>query len=184
MIWAKAGPENTLETLKIAIEAAGRQGIHHLVIASNSGATVRKALEIGAGDLSVVCVTHHVGFSGPGVDEMPSEVRQDLTSRGVKVLTTTHVLAGVDRSLRLKFGGVYPPEIIAAALRMLGQGLKVCVEISIMALDAGLAPYGERVVAVGGTSTGADTAAIIVPEHSNNVFGLKVEEILCKPRTW
>ncbi|MDI7246432.1 MAG: pyruvate kinase alpha/beta domain-containing protein [Bacillota bacterium] len=184
MVWPQAGPENTLGTLKIAVEAAGRHGIRHLVIASNSGATVRKALEIGAGDISVVCVTHHVGFSGPGVDEMPQEVRRDLTSRGVKVLTTTHVLAGVDRSLRFKFGGVYPPEIIAGALRMLGQGLKVCVEISIMALDAGIVPYGERIVAVGGTSSGADTAAIIVPEHSNNVFGLKVEEILCKPRTW
>lgn len=182
--WAKAGPENTLETLRIAVEAARRESIRYLVIASSSGTTARKALEIGATDLSIICVTHHVGFSGPGVDEMPPEVRQDLTSRGVKVLTTTHALAGVDRSFRLKFGGVYPPEIIAAALRMLGQGLKVCVEISIMALDAGLVPYGERVVAVGGTSTGADTAAIIVPEHSNNLFGLRVEEILCKPRAW
>jgi hypothetical protein len=64
---------------------------------------------------------------------------------------------------------------------MLGQGLKVCVEISIMALDAGLVPYGKPVIAVGGSGSGADTAAIIVPEHSNNVFGLKVHEILCKP---
>ncbi|MCR4402446.1 MAG: hypothetical protein NUW12_06640 [Firmicutes bacterium] len=184
MIWAKAGEENTSETLRIAIEAARREGIRHLVIASSSGTTARKALEIGAAGLSIVCVTHHVGFSSPGVDEMPPEVRQDLASRGVRVLTTTHVLAGVDRSLRLKFGGLYPPEIIAAALRMLGQGLKVCVEVSVMALDAGAVPYGERVVAVGGTSAGADTAAIIVPEHSNNIFGLRVEEILCKPRAW
>jgi len=184
MMWAKAGPENTVETLKIAIDAARREGIRNLVVASNSGATAKKALEIGTQGLMVVCVTHHVGFDGPGVDEMPPATRQELVARGVKVLTTTHVLAGVDRSLRLKFGGVYPPEIIAAALRMLGQGVKVCVEISIMALDAGLVPYGERVVAVGGTGSGADTAAIIMPEHSNNVFGLKVEEILCKPRTW
>jgi hypothetical protein len=113
---------------------------------------------------------------------MPENERAYLTSQGVKVLTTTHVLAGVDRGLKNKFGGIYPPEIIANSLRMIGQGVKVCVEISIMALDAGLVPYGQQVVAVGGSGSGADTAAIIVPEHSNNIFGLKVHEILCKPR--
>ena len=115
---------------------------------------------------------------------MPRSEREYLSGQGIKILTTTHVLAGIDRSVRNKFGGIYPPEIMANALRMLGQGVKVCVEISIMALDAGLIPFGERVITVGGTISGADTAAIILPAHSNNVFDLKVEEILCKPRTW
>ena len=182
MIWEEAGPKNTVDTLKIALDACRTRGIEHIVIASNTGATVRKALELDVSGLSVSCITHHVGFRGPGVDEMPEGERAYLTSQGVRVLTTTHVLAGVDRALRNKFGGIHPPEIIANSLRMLGQGLKVCVEISIMALDAGLVPYGKRVVAVGGSSSGADTAAIIVPEHSNNVFELKVHEILCKPK--
>lgn len=181
MIWEKSGPKNTVDTLKIALDACRTRGIEHIVIASNSGATVRKALELDVSGLSVNCVTHHVGFRGPGIDEMPEDERAYLASQGVKVLTTTHVLAGVDRALKSKFGGIYPPEIIANSLRMLGQGLKVCVEISIMALDAGLVPYGKPIVAVGGSGSGADTAAIIVPEHSSNVFGLKVHEILCKP---
>ncbi|NLJ85710.1 MAG: hypothetical protein GX322_04665 [Firmicutes bacterium] len=184
MIWEKAGSQNTDATLDTAIKRATREEIPWLVVASNTGRTVRKALELGADQLSVVCVTHHVGFRGPGIDEMPETERRHLMERGVKILTTTHVLAGVDRSVRTKFGGIYPPEIMASALRMLGQGVKVCVEISIMALDAGLVPYGERIVAVGGTSSGADTAAIILPAHSNSIFDLKVEEILCKPRTW
>ncbi|OPZ65010.1 MAG: Pyruvate kinase, alpha/beta domain [Firmicutes bacterium ADurb.Bin506] len=184
MIWDTAGPANTTATLTEAITYAKEHNIGWLVIASSSGATVRRALEVGVDGLSVVCVTHHVGFSAPGADEMRREERALLTDNGVQVLTTTHVLAGVDRSLRLKFGGLYPPEIIAAALRMLGQGVKVCAEISIMALDAGLVPFGERVVAVGGTSSGADTAAVVVPAHSNDIFRLRIEEIICKPRTW
>ncbi|MGB4337688.1 MAG: pyruvate kinase alpha/beta domain-containing protein [Bacillota bacterium] len=184
MIWDTAGPANTVETLKLAMARARDEGIKWLVVASNTGDTVRKALELGAEGLSIVCVTHHVGYPTPGKDDMSTEAREYLASQGVKVLTTTHVLAGIDRSLRIKFGGLYPPEIMAAALRMLGQGVKVCVEISIMALDAGLVPYGERVVAVGGTGTGADTAAVVLPAHSNNVFDLKVEEIICKPRRW
>lgn len=184
MIWETAGPANTVETLRVAIARANEDSIGWLVIASSTGATVRKALEIGVDGLSVVCVTHHVGFSAPGVDEMRREERAFLAAHGVQVLTTTHVLAGVDRSVRVKFGGLYPPEIMASALRMLGQGTKVCAEVSIMALDAGLIPYGERVVAVGGTSSGADTAAIIVPAHSNDIFRMRIEEIIAKPRAW
>ena len=182
MIWEESGPQNTLRTLKIAINACREQGIRHIVIASNTGATVRKLLELNINGLSINCVTHHVGFKGPGIDEMSDNERAYFTSKNIKVLTTTHVLAGVDRGVRNSFGGIYPPEIIANSLRMLSQGLKVCVEISVMALDSGIIPYGEPVVAIAGSGTGADTAAVIVPEHSNNIFGLKIHEILCKPK--
>lgn len=51
LIWPQAGPENTERTLRLAVETARNRGIGHLVVASNRGATVRKALEIGTGDL-------------------------------------------------------------------------------------------------------------------------------------
>ncbi|MCF8010427.1 MAG: hypothetical protein K9L17_01765 [Clostridiales bacterium] len=35
-------------------------------------------------------------------------------------------------------------------LRMLGQGIKVCVEISGMALDAGLISFDKEIAAIGG----------------------------------
>ena len=50
--------------------------------------------------------------------------------------------------MRAKFKGVYPTDIVAMALRLLGQGFKVCVEISVMALDAGLIPYNEEVIVI------------------------------------
>lgn len=71
---------------------------------------------------------------------------------------------------------------MAEALRMLSQGVKVCVEISVMALDAGLIPYGKEIVAIGGTGGGADTACIVEPDHSNNVLETDVKEVLCRPR--
>ena len=63
-------------------------------------------------------------------------VREELTQKGVKVLTTSHVLSGAERGISAKFGGVSPVEIIAQTLRMFGQGTKVCVEVSTMPLDA------------------------------------------------
>ena len=179
MHWPEKGPGNTGGTVEAALKRAEELGIKHVVVASNSGATAQQFLNRG---VDVVCVTHHVGFAGPGEDEMEAATRQKFQEQGVKVLTTTHLLAGIDRSLRLKFQGVYPAEIVALALRILGQGLKVCVEIGVMALDAGLIPFGEEVVAVAGSGRGADTACVIVPAHSNNFFETVVKELICMPR--
>lgn len=179
VIWEKPGSENTRATAELALQEAEKRGISHLVIASNSGQTMAHFL---AAEQQLVCVTHHVGFHQPGEDEMTAEMRGRLKSEGVEVLTTTHLLAGVDRAVRVKAGGLYPAEIMAHSLRLLGQGVKVCVEIAVMALDAGLIPYGEDIIAVGGTGRGADTACIIRPAHANNFFATKVQEIICKPR--
>ncbi|HOB86284.1 MAG TPA: pyruvate kinase alpha/beta domain-containing protein [Bacillota bacterium] len=179
MYWEERGPQNTDATIELALKRAEELGIKYIVVASNTGATARKLLGRGR---EIICVTHHVGFAEPGVDEMEAATRQELQEQGVKILTTTHLLAGVDRSLRFKFQGAYPAEIIASALRMLGQGLKVAVEISVMALDAGLIPYGEEIIALGGSGRGADTAAVILPAHSHYFFDTEVKEIICMPR--
>ena len=78
-------------------------------------------------------------------------------------------------------GGIYPVEIIAHSLRMLSQGVKVCVECGVMALDCAAIPYGEAIVAVGGTGTGADTACVLTPAGANAILECRVHEILCKP---
>ncbi len=177
--WPKAGKRNSIETASAALARAAELGIKHIVVASNSGETAR--LFAGKG-LAVVCITHHCGFKEPGENEMEPGVRQDLQNQGLQVLTTTHLLAGVDRALRNKFEGVYPAEIVSSTLRLLGQGFKVCVEISVMALDAGMIPFGEEIIAIGGTGRGADTACVVLPAHSSQFFDSQVKEIICMPR--
>ncbi len=179
MYWEKKGPENTDRTIEAALKRAAELDIGYIVVASSSGNTAKKLVNCGR---NVVCVSYHVGFDKPGARRMDEQTMKELNENGIPVLVTTHLLAGVDRAVRNKFGGVYPSEIMAQTLRMLGQGVKVCVEISGMALDAGLVPYGEEIIAIGGSGKGADTAAVIVPAHSNNFFDTKVKEIICKPR--
>lgn len=179
MYWDKKGVENTADTVNLALQRAKELSIEYVVVASNTGRTARMCLDQ---DVQVVCVTHHVGFKNPGEDEMSPETRQEFREKGVKLLTTTHLMAGLDRAVRLKFGGLYPAEIIAASLRMMGQGVKVAVEIAGMALDGGLIPYGQEVIAIGGSGIGADTAVVIMPAHSPHFFDTKVKEIICKPR--
>ncbi|NLZ38638.1 MAG: hypothetical protein GX893_03415, partial [Firmicutes bacterium] len=62
-----------------------------------------------------------------------------------------------------------------------GQGVKVSVEIAVMALDAGLIPYGEDIIAIGGSGRGADTAIVVQPAHAKDFFAGKIREIICKP---
>ena len=178
MIFAQKGPVNTEQTLQLAVQRGRELGIRHYVVASNTGKTAQQLLDLG---VSVVCVTHHTGFRSPGEQEMAPEVRQELENKGAKVLTTTHLFGGIDRGVENKFGGTYPGGLVAATLRMLGQGVKVGVEIAVMALDAGLIPYGEDIVAIGGPGRGADTALVIQPAHAKDFFATCIKEIICKP---
>jgi Uncharacterized conserved protein len=179
MYFASTGKINTKETAALALKTALENNINYIVVASSSGDTCR--LLINPNSINIICVTHAHGYPEAGKSEMPQEVRNELTASGIKVLTTTHVLSGAERGISKSFGGVYPVEIIAHTLRMLGQGTKVCVEISVMALDAGFIPYGKPVIAIGGSGEGADTALVLTPSHASSIFKTKIHEIICKP---
>ncbi len=181
MLWSFPGTTNTPETIAAAVEACRQAELKHIVVASNTGNTIYKLLEHDVSGLNIVCVTHQVGFKEPGEHEMTEATRKDLGAKGVSFLTTTHLFGGVDRAISKKHGGLYPPDIIGNSLRMFGQGVKVAVEIAIMALDAGVIPYGVDVMAVGGTSRGADSACIVRPAHSLAAFDTRVVNVICRP---
>ena len=185
MFFDKAGSQNTEAVIDLALKRAGELNISNIVVASNQGNTIKQLIEKSQAkqhDLNLVCVTHHNGFAKAGENEMDPGTRKDLLEQGVQVLTTTHFFAGADRAVRNQFGGVYPAEIMAQTLRIFGQGVKVAVEVAVMALDAGLIPYGEEVIAIGGSSRGADAALVIKPAHSNHFFSTQVKEVICMPR--
>lgn len=180
MYFEKPGEQNTRKVLEIVRDVIQARGIKHVVVATTKGNTAKLFKDANLG-VNLVCVTHACGFKKPGEMEIPEEIRRELLEAGVHVLTATHVLSGAERSISRKFHGAYPVEIMAQTLRMFGQGTKVCVEIATMALDAGLIPYGEDIIAVGGSNYGADTAVIIRPAHAADILDTWISEILCKP---
>lgn len=182
MYFEEKGAANTMQCVDLAIKTAAARNIRHMVVASGSGDTAK--LFAGLDTVNVVCVTNAYGFREPGKTKMTETARQELESAGIRVLTTTHVLSGAERGISRKHGGISPVELMADALRMLGQGVKVCVEIAVMALDAGLIPHGEEIIVVAGSGRGADTAVIIHPAHANSILDTKINEILCKPRNF
>lgn len=189
-LWAGSGPEYTTMTIEAAVKRAVKLNVSHIVVASSSGNTavqlddaINEAyIQTDVKRPELCCVTHSLGFAENGKDEMSSVMRTKLESRGVRLLTSTHLMGGIERAVSGKFGGLYPSGIVSQSFRMFGHGTKVAVECATMCLDAGLVPYGEDVIAIGGTEQGCDTAILFRPAHASRFFDGKVREIICKPR--
>ena len=177
------GPENTRLAADAAVSRLSALGLKDIVVASNTGVSAKQVLaSLGsAGPVNLVVVTHHVGFREPGQDEMSPEVRAELAAAGVKVLTASHLFAGVERAVTKQFGGLSSGGVVSNTLRLFGEGAKVAVEIAVMALDAGLIPYGRDIMSLGGSGRGTDTALIVRPAHSPSFFDTRVVEIVCRP---
>ncbi len=177
----RPGSENTAEVLRIAGQRARELGIKTVVVASTRGDAAVQAVKALKG-LRVIVVSHSHGFREPNVQSFTSENRQIVESQGGIIYTGTHLFAGISRAVRNKFNTYLIGDLTASTLKVFGEGMKVVIEISIMAADAGLVRTDEEVIAIAGTGRGSDTAVVLTPVNSQNFFDLKVKEILCKPR--
>jgi len=88
----------------------------------------------------------------------------------------------VNSAFSEKYGGKSFSEIVAQTLYRFCQGMKVCVEIVLMAADAGLIPMNKEVLSIAGTGEGADTALIVKPTYARRFTDLQIKEIITKPR--
>jgi len=178
------GKENTAEVLRLVMERASARGIGKVVLASTRGDTARAAADAFEGSgLRLVVVPHQFGFGER--QRFPEGLVTELRERGHEVHFGT-MLFHTD-----EFYGVRTPRAMANLLRIFGQGIKVCVEIILMASDAGKLELGEKVIAVAGTAAGADTAVVatagatpVVSSLATTSPGpqqLRIHELICKP---
>ena len=96
----RPGPANTGDAAHFAIERAKELGITTIIVASGSGETAQVFSDAMNGTgISLIVVTHVMGFAQPGEWEFSEPVAQKLRSQGVKIVTGTHVLSGLERAL-------------------------------------------------------------------------------------
>lgn len=177
----KMGKVNTDDTLRLAKERFDELGLRYVIIATSFGDTAVKALDYFKGE-ELVVINSMYGFREPGQQSMKPEHREKLEVAGAKIINTTHLFAGIDRSINRKYGGITLTQFIGQVFKMLGEGFKVCAEMAVMAADCGGVPVDEEVMAIAGTGRGADTAVVLIPAHSNDFFKLQFKEIVCLPR--
>jgi len=180
LLFDKAGRDNTGKILELLEQAVGHYRVSQIVVASTWGDTgLGVARLLKRKKCRLVVVTHNAGFNEAGSMEMPPAVRSEIEALGGRVHTGTMPFRSIGTAIREKVG-YSQQDLVANTLRMFCQGIKVCVEIVLMASDAGLIT-ADKALAVAGTGRGADTLALIKPASSNKLFDLKVMDILAKP---
>lgn len=182
LYFEKTGPGNTEVLLSAAKKRAEELGIRDIVVATTHGGTAIKAQKAFGPEANIVAVTISEGFKDKGWTIKESE-RKALEDRGIRVLTSTHALGGdVGSAFTDKYGGGYPVRAVRDTLYRFGQGMKVAVEVVLMAADAGLIGMGGEVMAIAGTGDGADMCIVVKPAYPRKFFELEIREILAKPR--
>ncbi|MBU4228076.1 hypothetical protein KJ813_07425 [bacterium] len=173
----KPGKENTAEVIKLVLERAKLRNINRIVMASTRGYTAKSFLDAVEGkDINLIVVPWQFNLRKEGQgNPFPQELVKKLQEKKHIVHFGTMLFHTGD------LYGTNAPMALANILRALGQGMKVCVEITMMACDGGCIKMGEKVIVVAGTGGGADFAVVATAASSANVTSLRINEIICKP---
>jgi uncharacterized protein len=180
LYFSETGKINTARALAVSKKRALELGIKQILVATSHGNTAKEAAMVFQDTgIKVIAVSISEGYRDEGWC-MSSDQRQELEKVGVRVLTSHLGLSGgVAESF---LGDNSPGSIAANTLYCFSQGMKVAVEITIMAAEAGYVSDDREIIAVAGTGEGADTAIVLVPVYARRFKDLRVREILCKPR--
>jgi len=178
----KKGPDNTEKTIEIALACCQSRQITKIVSASSTGETALKLKEKSPSSIDVIAVTYSAGSRYREEVEEFNKNQAILLERGIKIVRGLHALSGVERGFEGRYKtGFIPLNIVSDTLRMFSQGVKVCIEISVMAAEHGLITPNEDVVVMGGSGSGADTALLMRPAYAANIFDTKIKAVLCMP---
>ena len=155
----KEGKENIDKTLELVKINAEELGIKKIVVASTSGFTAEKAFETlkDTGVTLTVVGTDRGRFS--------SDILQKLEANGHTVCFSREVSSDY-------------PSTASQAFRRFSQGVKVAVQIAVIAAEQKLVPTEEDVISIGKW----DTALIVKPATGDKFDELKIRELICMPR--
>jgi hypothetical protein len=181
---SKAGLKECPACLTAAAARAKELGLAHAVVASSSGRTaleLAKALRKVGSDAAVIGVAYAANYAKMWGAPLARYVRP-AEKLGVRMISGTHAFGGVNAAVRDQFGAATPTGLISQTYSTFGQGMKVAVEVAVMAADQGLLPVSREVLALGGTSEGADTAVVLTPACAGEFFKVRIHEVVCMPR--
>jgi len=154
-----SGKENVGQTLKMANEKAEKLKIKNIVVASTRGFTAEKAFEVFKDpDVNLTIV-------GTDRDKFPTDLLRKLEEKGHNVCFSHET----DYSY---------PDPVKNAYRRFSEGLKVAVEIAMIAAQKGYVSTEEDIISVGKW----DTALIVKPATNDRFSELKIRELICMPR--
>jgi hypothetical protein len=159
MYYSVSGREHVEETLTLLKKRAEELGIEDVVIASTRGFTAEKAMEVF--ENTGVNLT----FVGTARDWFPTALIRALKATSSNVCFSHEVSYDFPSSVKM-------------AYRRFCEGVKVAVEIAMIAAEEGYVSTDKDVAVMGKW----DTALIVKPSTSDSFSELRVRELICKPR--
>lgn len=185
------GEHNTELVVEAVSKRLEKADIVDVVVASVSGVTALKFATALKGIVKVICVSGmpYRREWGKAWPSMKPEVRAELEKLDATI---------IERGSYLWCGSVLdaarwptiPPELfVGECLAFLGQGLKVAVEVVLLATLHGYVKPLTDAIGVGGSDKGADTAIVLKATYPAAIFSrdpskrLEIREIIAMPRT-
>jgi hypothetical protein len=178
----KKGPDNTDKTLDLALACCQDRGIHKIVVASSRGQTALKLHSMASLSVEIIAVTYGAGSRYTDDLEEFNKNQATLVENNIRIVRGLHTLSGAEKTFENKYKTRFTPlNVVADTLRMFCHGVKVCVEIAVMAAEHGFIRTDEEVVVVAGSHHGADTALVLQPAFAANIFDTRIRRLLCMP---
>lgn len=180
--------DDVVEAVKKRVESAD---IKHVIVASISGKTALRFAEALNGKAHIICTSGAPYRREMVKREWPClkpEYRRRLEKAGVTIIDRAPYIFHSSLLDGARWSAVLPELLVKETLYCFGQGLKVAVEVALMAVASGfLEPY-QDVIGVGGSTKGADTAIIVRATYPATIFSkdtekrLEIREIIAMPR--
>lgn len=186
------GPENTDEVIEAVAERLPDPAIRAIVVASSTGETALQLIERIPRPPQVFAVCDPPWAIGkvPKAARIPPETKARLEALGAQVVDEVPYASRAysTRASDNLYGALDLLVVAFDAFRIVGgNGLKVAIEVTLMATNTGRLAPGQDVIAVAGTQDGLDTAIIVKSAYSTDIFSKdaaerpEVREILAMP---
>lgn len=154
-----SGRENVNRTLALVKKTAEELGIDNVVVASTTGFTAKKA------EVTFKGTGVKLTFVGTARERFPSDLIEELNEKGCNVCFSHEVSYDY-------------PDLVKMAYKRFCEGVKVAVEIAMIAAQEGYISTDKDVISMGKW----DTALVIKPSTSKRFHDLMIRELICKPR--
>ena len=189
------------DIMTIAKQRAEKFDVKNVLVATNSGTSVRRAYETFGPQYKIFAVGNPASAYERGLvlhSGISEETQRSLEQKGIKVILQDQ---SIFQKPGLSFMGVSLQEVICNVspngrfnaisitynvLQLFSDGPRVCLEIALMAADSGELPLDADCVSIASPSSYCDlpdAAVILRPAKSENIFKgeLRIKDVVLCP---
>ena len=189
------------DIMTVAKHRAEKFGVKNVLVATNSGASVRRAYEIFGLAYKFFAVGNPASAHERGLvlhSGISEETRRDLEQKGIKVILQDRSLfqtpglscygASLEQVLRKAGteGRFMAMSVAYNVLQLFSDGPRVCLEIALMAADSGELPLDADCISIACPSSYCDlpdAALVLRPSKSEDIFKgeLRIKDLILRP---